>query len=126
MSISDVMQVVGNVVIFQTTPKETHVMEVKIIVKYLKETKNFGLWYPKGNDLSLVADKDADWEGSIDERRSTIGECFYLGEFMVSWLRKKKFITIIVHRKSRIYCSIRMLNSGSLDEVNLAGYTNEV
>jgi hypothetical protein len=70
----DVMQAVGQVVIFQATPKETHVMEVKRIFRYLKATKDFGLWYPKGNDLSLVAYTDADWEGSIDDRRSTSGE----------------------------------------------------
>jgi hypothetical protein len=65
-------------------------MEVKRIFIYLKETKDFGLWYPKGNDLSLVAYTDADWEGSIDDRRSTSGASFYLGECLVSWLRKKQ------------------------------------
>jgi hypothetical protein len=86
----DVMQAVGQVVIFQATPKETHVMEVKRIFRYLKETKDFGLWYPKGNELSLVAYTDADWEGSIDDRRSTSGANFYLGECLVSWLKKKQ------------------------------------
>jgi hypothetical protein len=70
----DVMQVVGQVVRFQETPKETHVMEVKRIFIYLKETKDFGLWYPKGKEISLVTYTDADWEGSIDDRRSTSGD----------------------------------------------------
>jgi hypothetical protein len=34
----DVMQVVGKIAIFQAASKETHVMEVKIIFKYLKVT----------------------------------------------------------------------------------------
>jgi hypothetical protein len=34
----DVMQVVGHVVRFQATPKESHVMEVKRIFIYLKRT----------------------------------------------------------------------------------------
>jgi hypothetical protein len=34
----DVMQEIGQVVIFQATPKETHVMEVKRIFRYLKGT----------------------------------------------------------------------------------------
>jgi hypothetical protein len=50
----DVMQAVGQVVRFQVALKETHVMAVKRILKYLKETKYFRLWYPKVNDLSLV------------------------------------------------------------------------
>jgi hypothetical protein len=42
-----VMQVVGQVAQFQETPKESHVLAVKMIFKYLKGTKDFGLWYLK-------------------------------------------------------------------------------
>ena len=44
----DVMQVVGQVERFQAAPKESHVLAVKRIFRYLKGTKEFGLWYPKG------------------------------------------------------------------------------
>ena len=50
----------------------------------------FGLWYRKGKDLSLIAYTDADWEGCIDNRRSSNGAEFYLGECLVSWLSKKQ------------------------------------
>jgi hypothetical protein len=86
----DVMQAVGQVARFQVATKDSHVLEVKRIVRYLKGTKEFGLWYPKGNDLSLMAYTDANWAGCIDDRRSTSGETFYLGEFLVSWLSKKQ------------------------------------
>jgi hypothetical protein len=36
------------------------VLAVKRIFRYLKGTKAFGLWYPKGKDLSLIAYIDAD------------------------------------------------------------------
>ena len=76
---------------FQATPKESHVLAVKKIFRYLKGTKEFGLWSPKGNDLSLISYKvDADWEGCIDDRRSTNGAELYLGECLVSWLSKKQ------------------------------------
>ena len=52
-------------------------------------TQEFGLWYPKGKDLSLMAYTDADWAGCIDDRRSTSGAAFYLGECLVLWLSKK-------------------------------------
>jgi hypothetical protein len=51
----NVMQTVGQVARFQAAPKESHVMAVKRIFKYLKGTKEFGLWYPKGKDISLVS-----------------------------------------------------------------------
>jgi hypothetical protein len=74
---------------FQAAPKESHVQAVKRIFIYLKGTTEFGLWYPKGKDLSLIAYTYADWSGCIDDRRSTSGATFYLGECFVSWLRKK-------------------------------------
>jgi hypothetical protein len=40
---------------------------VKNIFRYLKGTKEFGLWYPKGKDLSLIAYTYADWAGCIDD-----------------------------------------------------------
>jgi hypothetical protein len=86
----DVMQAVGQVAIFQAAPKETHVLVVKRIFRYLKGTTEFGLWYPKGNEMTMVTYTDADWEGSIDDRRSTSGATFYLGDCLVSWLSKKQ------------------------------------
>jgi hypothetical protein len=86
----DVMQAVGQVARFQEAPKESHVLAVKRIFRYLKGTEEFGLWYPKGKDLSLIAYTDADWAGCIDDRRSTSGPAFYLGECLVSWLSKKQ------------------------------------
>ena len=74
---------------FQATPKETHVMVVKRIFRYIKETQDYGLWYPKGNDLSLVSYTNVDGVGSIDDRIITSGASFYLGDCLVSWLRKK-------------------------------------
>ena len=41
----DVMQVVGLVSRFQSSPKETHVAAVKIFLRYLKGTVDYGLWY---------------------------------------------------------------------------------
>jgi hypothetical protein len=52
---------------FQATPKESHVLAVKRIFIYLKGTEEFGLWYPKGKYLSLIAYTDADWAGCIDD-----------------------------------------------------------
>jgi hypothetical protein len=63
----DVMQEVRYVAQFQATPKESHVLEVKRIFKYLKGTKYFGLWYPKGKDISLISYIDADWESYIND-----------------------------------------------------------
>jgi hypothetical protein len=64
----DVMQTIRRVGQFQAAPKETHALEVKRIFRYLKGTKEFELWYPKGKDLSLIAYTDEDWESCINDR----------------------------------------------------------
>jgi hypothetical protein len=69
---------------------ETHVIAVNKIFKYLEGLEEFGLWYPKGKDISLISYTYADWEGCIDDQRSTSGEAFYLGKCLVSWLSKKQ------------------------------------
>ena len=67
-----IMQVVGLVARFQSTPKETHVVVVKRILRYLKGIMDYGLWYPKRNNFTLRAFIDVDWVGSIDERKTLV------------------------------------------------------
>jgi hypothetical protein len=86
----DIIQAVGLVGIFQENPKETHVLAVKRIFRYLQGTVDYGLWYPKDTNLVLKAYTNADWEGSIDDRKSTSGDAFFLGSCLVSWLSKKQ------------------------------------
>ena len=86
----DVMHAVGLVVRFQANPKETHVLAIKRIFRYLKGTTELGLWYPKGNELTMVAYTEVDWEGSIDDRKSTSGVALYLGNCLVAWASKKQ------------------------------------
>ena len=84
------MQAIGLVARFQSSPKETHVTVVKIIFKYLKGTMEYGLWYPKGQDFILKAFTDADWARSVDDRKTTSGAKFFLGNCLVSWSSKKQ------------------------------------
>jgi hypothetical protein len=45
-SCSDIMLAVGMVGRYQSAPKQSHLVAVTRIFKYLKETMNYGLWYP--------------------------------------------------------------------------------
>eukprot|EP00253_Pinus_taeda_P036705 PITA_36705 len=85
-----VMQIVRHLARFQATPKESYVIVVKIIFRYLKGTSEYGLWYPKGNELAIATYTNADWARSVDDRKSTSGANFYLGGCLVSWLSKKQ------------------------------------
>ena len=63
---------------------------MKRIFKYLQGTQDFGLWYPKNADLTLYAYTDADWAGSVDDRKITSGGAFFMGPQLVSWFSKKQ------------------------------------
>eukprot|EP00253_Pinus_taeda_P028545 PITA_28545 len=66
------MHAVGIVGRFQANPKETHLQAVKRIFKYLQGTQNYVLWYPRDTDLTLHAYTDADWAGSVDDRKAQV------------------------------------------------------
>eukprot|EP00253_Pinus_taeda_P010149 PITA_10149 len=85
----NIMHAVGIVGRFQANPKETHLEAVKKIFKYLQGTQNYGLWYPRDTDLTLHAYTDADWAGSMDDRKSKSGGAFFMGSILVSWFSKK-------------------------------------
>jgi hypothetical protein len=71
----DIMLSVGVCAHFQASPKESHVVAVKIIFRYLVNTPNFGLWYPKGTSFDLVGYSDSDWVGDKVEWKSTSRAC---------------------------------------------------
>ncbi|GJV77927.1 ribonuclease H-like domain-containing protein [Tanacetum coccineum] len=61
-------------VIFQVTPKVSHLYAVKRIFRYLKGQPKLGLWYPKDSPFDLEAYTDSDYAGASLDRKSTTGE----------------------------------------------------
>ena len=57
----DIMQEVELVARFQANPKESHMITVKIILRYLKGMIDYGLWYQKDENFNLKAFSNADW-----------------------------------------------------------------
>ena len=60
---------------FQANPKESHLIAVKRIFKYLKGTPNLGIWYPKGTGFDLIGYTNSDFAGCRIDRKSTLGSC---------------------------------------------------
>ena len=63
---------------------------MKRIIHYINGTLEYGLWYSKDSNDCLVGYLDADWAGSVDDRKITSGECFYLETNLVSRMSKKQ------------------------------------
>ncbi|XP_075665161.1 secreted RxLR effector protein 161-like [Castanea sativa] len=74
---------------FQAAPKESHLSAVKRIIHSINRTSDYGIWYSKDSNECLVGYSNADLSGCIDDKKSTFGGCFYLGNNLVSWMSKK-------------------------------------
>ncbi|GJT16178.1 retrovirus-related pol polyprotein from transposon TNT 1-94 [Tanacetum coccineum] len=75
---------------YQAKPKESHLIVVKRIFRYIKGTPSLGLWYPKCSGLDLKGYSDSDYAGCNLDRKSTSGACQFLGGKLVCWSAKKQ------------------------------------
>ena len=71
-------------------PRRVHLIAAKHVMKYLKGTIDFGLYYGRYHDYSLYGYTDSDWAGSVADKNSTSGGCYCLGSTMISWFSKKQ------------------------------------
>jgi hypothetical protein len=87
---TDSMLSMGVYAHFQSAPKESHLLAVKRIFRYLVNTPNFDLWYLKGTSFDLLRYSDSDWAGDKVERKSTSGACQFPGRSLMCWSYKKQ------------------------------------
>ncbi|KAM2537704.1 hypothetical protein TB2_023225 [Malus domestica] len=86
----DISFSVGACARYQADPKESHLEAVKRIIRYVSGTVEFGLHYSFETNSEIVGFSDADWAGNADDRKSTSGGCFYVGNNLVAWHSKKQ------------------------------------
>ena len=75
---------------FMQKPTLLHWQSVKRLLRYLKQTINFGLHISCSSAPLIQAFSDADWAGSRDDHRSTGSYCIFLGTNLISWSCKKQ------------------------------------
>jgi hypothetical protein len=64
---------------FMHCPSEDHMDAVLRIIRYLKSAPGKGLMFSKHNHLDIDGYTDADWAGSVTDRRSTSGYFTFVG-----------------------------------------------
>ncbi|KAL0291904.1 UNVERIFIED_CONTAM: Retrovirus-related Pol polyprotein from transposon RE2 [Sesamum radiatum] len=67
----------------------------KRILRYLKGTFDYGIFYTSSNDVCLKGYCDSDYAGDVDDRKSTTGFVFYFGENAISWCSRKQPIVTL-------------------------------
>jgi hypothetical protein len=72
-----------------TNPSVADWTEAKRVLKYLKGTKDFGLFL-EPNEIILECYVDSDWAGDIRDRKSNSGYLFKLGNSLIEWKSRKQ------------------------------------
>ena len=85
----DIAFVVSLVGQFMHSPMEEHEEAVFRILRYLKSSPGKGLFFKKSEQRGIEAYTDADWAGSITDRKSTSGYCTFVWGNLVTWRSKK-------------------------------------
>jgi hypothetical protein len=75
---------------YMHSPSEEHMKAIMRILQYLKSSPGKGIMFTKGDTLNIEGYTDADWAGSIDDRRSTAGYLTFVGGNLVTWRSKKQ------------------------------------
>ena len=57
---------------------------LKRIIKYVKTTVDFGVWYSKDINDDLTGYSEGDWAKNVDDRKSGLGGSFYVSNNLVS------------------------------------------
>lgn len=91
----DLMYSISLISRYMEHPTEQHLLAAKRILRYLKGTIDFGVFYKKGEGSELMGFTDSDCAGDVDDRRSTYGHVFMLSSGDVTWLSKKQQIVTL-------------------------------
>ncbi len=91
----DVAQAVAVICRFTASPTEAHLTAAKRILRYLKATRDFGLYYAVGNADALKGYCDANYAGDRDTRKSTTGYVFLWAGAPVCWASQKQAVVAL-------------------------------
>ncbi|GJX72057.1 retrovirus-related pol polyprotein from transposon TNT 1-94 [Tanacetum coccineum] len=90
---------------YQARPTVKHLKEVKRIFRYLRQSYNMGLWYPKDSGFELIAYSDADHAGCKDDCKSTSGGLQFLGgKLVMIWMRTQLLDYGFKYNRISMYC----------------------
>ena len=80
----DIMLVVNLLSQYLAHPTEIHLQAVKRVLRYIKGTLSYGILYKPSGNAELLAYTDSDYEGDLEDRKSTSGFLFVLSSGVVS------------------------------------------
>lgn len=86
----EILYAVGVLSRFMHNPKVPHMEAAYQVLRYIKGALDFGIFYGKDHDTSLVGYTDADWANCKVDRKSITGWIFKSAGGPISWSSKKQ------------------------------------
>lgn len=107
---------------FMNCPTEEHMEAVYRILRYLKMTPGQGLFFQRSANRGIEIFTDADWAGSVTDRRSTSGYCTFVWGNLVTWRSKKQPVV----SRSSAEAEFRALSQGICEGIWLKRVLHEI
>lgn len=92
-------------------PFQKHLDAVYRILRYLKASPGKGLFFRKSKKRGVEAYSDVDWDGSVEDRKSTSGYCTFLRGNLVTWKSTKQNVV----DRSSAEAKLRALAQGTYE-----------
>jgi hypothetical protein len=73
-----------------TQPQQAHLDAVYHILRYVKKTTTYGLFYSRHDTNYIQGFTDADWAACGETRKSTGGYCFTFAGAAITWQSKRQ------------------------------------
>ena len=105
--------------IFRADTRESHLIVIKRIFRYLKRTPNLGIRYPRDFGFDLIGYSYVDYAGYKIDRKSTTCTCQFLGSKLVSWFSKKQNSLSNSTAEAKPHCSWELLCSSVMYEESI-------
>ena len=91
----DFMFVVSLISRFMACLTQQHFTAAKRVLRYLKGTVNYGVFYKRGGVSDLIGFTDSDYVGDMEDSKSTSGYVFMISGGVVAWSSRKQPIVTL-------------------------------
>ena len=93
--------------------KEKHWKAARRVLKYLENTKQWGITLGGKHEIRLEGSTDASWGDDQKDRKSTMGYCYSLGSGPISWRAKKSGTVALSTAEAEYYAGTEAMKECS-------------
>ena len=86
----DICFLVNTLSQYLVKPRHVLLIVANHVMRYVKGTIDFGIYYVGDHDYRLYGYTDANWARSVLDKKSTSSGCYCLGSTMIPWFIKKQ------------------------------------